>query len=154
MSVTENAYLYRREDNGELVEVSWLVMIHQQGGYITLPDGVTARRCLHLETDRDGRPPPSEKPHLDRPIVSDALGFGEHQLADFEEDRKRNRFTGIEFTRDPQVPEFFQVRCKSRAEFNRYTKHRGMVNRSSFGGVRLTQADLDRAKELVERGHP
>ncbi len=149
----EKTYLFRREDDGQVVEVDFATMMGQDAaGYITLPDGTPARRCLHLETERDGRPPRKESPYLEKPIVSDALGFCEEQLADFEEDRRANGFRGVEFVRDPLVPQFFQVKCKSRAEHDRYVKHRGMVNRSYNGGVQLSQEDLDRARILVERG--
>ena len=43
-------YKFRREDNGQVVEVPFEVMMQQDvAGYITLEDGVQARRCAHLE---------------------------------------------------------------------------------------------------------
>jgi hypothetical protein len=150
MTCGPKTYLYRREDTGEVIEVPFAVMIDQKDGYITLEDGVLARRCLHLE--RDGQPEKTKvDATTDRPIVSDALGFTEHQFEEFEQDRVKNGFSGVEFIRDPRVPEFFQVKCASRAEHERYVKHRGYVNKTGIGGVRLTQEDLDRAKTLVER---
>ena len=151
------SYLFRREDDGEVVEVDFEQMMWQdRAGYITLPDGCQAKRCLHLELERDGRRVASRPIETGTPrtIVSDSLGFGEHQLADFEQDRQQSGFLGVEFVRDPQVPQFFQVKCSSRAEYERYVKHRGMVNKTGIGGVRLTQEDLDRAADLATRNIP
>ena len=152
--MSEKTYLFRREDTGEIVEVPWATMIEQQGGWITI-DGVPSRRCIHLEIERDGKPQRQAEKRSEgaNTIFSDALGFPQQSFSEFEEDRQRNGFSGVEFTRDPQVPEFYQVKCATRAEFNRYMKHRGYVQKSGIGGVRLTQDDLDRAKEMVERGH-
>jgi len=148
-------YVFRREDDGKLVRVGFEQMMKQDAaGYITLPDGVQARRCLHLEGHEKPEPGKCETDSTLRPIVSDALGFGEHQLADFEADRQKHGFGGVEFVRDPDVPQFIQVKCQSRREHARYVKHRGMVNRSQHGGgVFLTQDDLDRAKQFVETHH-
>jgi len=85
------------------------------------------------------------------PCVSDTLGFGGHQLADMEADRKANGFRGVEFTPDPQVPGFYQVKCDNRRVYERYVKHRGFVNATGTGGVMLSQDDLDRAAALAGR---
>lgn len=154
----EKTYLFRREDTSEVVEVPWAVMIQQDaGGYITY-EGVPARRCHGLEAERDGGPgrAPREKMTGTMPLApSDAMGFGEHQWAEFEADRVQNGFTGVEFTRDPLEPTFFQVRCSSVRERDRYIGHRGMANRNSIGGVRLTEEELASAEARVIRkyGH-
>ena len=150
--MSESKYLFRREDNGEIVAVPWEMMIDQEYGFITLPDGVSARRVSHLEKSQGCKKVKNEFAE-GKEIVSDSLGFTEAQLCDFENDRVAHGFTGIEFRRDPTENTFIQVCCKSRNEFNRYMAHRGFVNKSSFGGVRLSQEDLDKAKELVERVH-
>lgn len=147
-------YLFRRDDSGEIVEVDFRTMMEQdRAGYIVLPDGVHAKRCLHLELERDGRRvrPPVDRSPLERPMVSDVLGFPEEFLAEFEEDRQKNGFTDVEFVHDQDVPEFMNVKCQSRAAFNRYVKHRGMYNRTGIGGLRLTEGDLARAAEMVSR---
>ena len=144
-------YKFRREDTGEVIEVPWEVMIQQEFGYITLEDGTLARRCLHLEDHSKAKRKDSRTGSKE--IISDSLGFGEHQLADFEKDRKANGFSGVEFIRDPAVPEFFRVKCSSRREFNRYVAHRGMVNKNSIGGVRFTEEELEGAKEMMRRIH-
>jgi hypothetical protein len=151
--VSEKTYLYRREDNGEVVELPWPAPLDQVGGYVTLPDGVAAKRCLYLELERDGRPEKSKQPEIvDREIVSDNMGFGQSVYAEYEADRQRHGFTGVSFQPDPQTPEFFRVHCSSRRTYDRYLKHRGLVNRTGIGGVRLTQEDLDRAATLVGGG--
>ena len=145
-------YLYRREDNGEIVEVDWETMMTQRNGYITLDDGVDAKRCVHLEDERYGKPErQSRKVLLDRPIVSDNLGFGQHQYAEMEEDRRRNGFTDVEFVRDPHTPEFYQVHCGSRKSRDAYARHRSFSNSTSIGGVRFTKEELEGAMALVSR---
>lgn len=144
-------YIYRREDNGELIRVEFEVMIRQDSaGYITLDDGVQARRCLHLE-DHLHKDPRNEQCTGTRTIVSDALGVPITQLAEFERDRKKNGFRGVAFKQDPTEPTFYQVHCDSRAELDRYIKHRGYVNRNSIGGVRLSEDEMESARLLVER---
>lgn len=147
LSQMERTYIFRREDTGELIEQPFSAVLQQDmAGYITLPDGAQAKRCVHLEECQKRKV--KQAPLPARPVVSDALGFGQHQLAEFEEDRQRNGFGGVEFVRDPAVPEFFQVKCSSRREFNRYARHRGYENKSTFGGVIFSQEDLDRARRL------
>lgn len=89
-------------------------------------------------------------------IVSDELGFGEYQLNDFEKDRTANGFSGIEFTRDPMVPQFIQVRCKSRSEFEKYAAHRGLPNRTSTlgAGAMITASDLEKAAARAKEMYP
>ena len=144
-------YLFRREDTGEVVEVSFEEAMRQDvAGWITLPDGAAAKRCVRLEN----RPPLAREKHEpppSRPLVSDAMGFGEHQLAEFEADRRANGFTNVEFVRDPAVPQFFKVKCGSRREHARYVKHRGYVNRTGIGGLRLSTEDMERARQFVMR---
>lgn len=84
--------------------------------------------------------------------VSDALGFPEQCLKDRRTQLEQSGCKGVEFKRDPQVPEFYQVHG-TRNAIDKYGKTRGMVNRTgSLGGkVMLSQEDLDRAAELVSR---
>lgn len=87
------------------------------------------------------------------PAVSDALGFPEQCLADRQAQLEQLRCSGIEFRRDPQVPEFIQVHGTSRKALDNYAKMRGLTNRTGRlgGGVKLSQEDLDRAAALVSR---
>jgi hypothetical protein len=146
----DRKYIFRREDNGELVEVPWSVMIEQVGGYITLEDGVSARRCLHLEKhEAPAREAPVKK--ADQTIVSDALGFQAEQLGEYETDRREHGFSDVSFTPDPTCPEFYQARFGSWKARDEYMRHRGMHDQSRGSGVTLSQEDLDRATELVGR---
>jgi len=146
------SYLFRREDNDAVVELSFAeAMAADCAGFVTLSDGVTAKRCVHMEGRSKPRPARDGSTAPFRMKPSDALGFGQHQLADFEEDRARNNFTGVEFVRDPQVPEFIQVQCDSRQTYNRYAKHRGYVNKNDLGGVILSEKELEGARIMVER---
>ena len=89
---------------------------------------------------------------LDKPILSDACGFIEQQLGDFETDRVKNGFRGIEFVRDKDVPQFFQVKCSSRKEFDRYMKHRGMYDKNSSNGssAGITEKEINEAAQRVK----
>jgi|GEM_PF-2519987 len=144
----EKMYRFRREDNGEVVEVDFATMMTQDvAGFITI-DGVSARRIVAPE---EKKPVKMSKAPIGRPIVSDTLGFPTKQLAEFETDRQAHGFRQVEFRPDPVVPEFCQVVCHSRDEYGRYVKHRGFVNANSIGGVRLTQEELDAAADFVKR---
>lgn len=152
-------YLFRREDNDELIWLTFAEMMAMDSlGSVRLEDGVIARRCRHLEsqTTHTGiKLPPKEgaATGIDRPIVSDSLGFTHHQLEGFEADRVRHGFSGVEFKPDPHVPGFFQAHFSGRAEWQRYIAHRGMTDRNSTlgSGSSLTQEDLDNAAALVKR---
>lgn len=144
-------YFFEREDTGEIVEVSWEVMMDQDvTGRIEI-DGASARRRRDLEQTPKPERRVTEKAPLQRDLVSDTLGFGETAFNDFEADRVAHGFHGVEFTRDPDVPQFYQVRFRSTRDRDRYIKHRGFVNRTGLGGVRFTEEELERAEELVSR---
>lgn len=150
------SYIFRREDDGDLVEVPFEIMIQQDsGGYITLTDGIQAKRCVHLEMTRDNSPAKrctSTDGEFLKPIVSDALGCTAHGLAELEADRKAHGFSGVEFVQDPREPGFFQAKFQSRSEWTRYMKHRGMYDRSSKGAVNfLSEEDFAKAAELASR---
>ena len=142
-------YAFRREDTDVVVQVDFETMMGQDvAGYVTLPDGVKARRC----PTGDFKQVAGEESVFDSPIgggreiVSDAMGFGEHQFEDFELDRVKNGFVGVRFERDPDVPEFFRVRCSSRSAWESYVKHRGLVDRNRHSGAAITKDELERAK--------
>jgi len=143
-------YIYRREDNGVLVEVDFETAMGQQGGYITLSDGVMARRCVYLE--QDGKPV-QNKPTttgITPEVVSDTLGVPQHQVHEFREDARRNGYS-VEFTQDPDVPQFYQARFPSENEKWRYAGHRGLNDRNSRngGGAPLSPAQFERAKQRL-----
>lgn len=146
-------YAFRRCDNSKIVWVDWPTMMNQDAaGYITLADGSEARRCVHLERHprhRAGSTPRAVPP----PAISDSLGFPEQCLADRQAQLDKSGCLGIEFKRDPQVPEFYQVHASSRKAMDKYTRMRNLVNRTGSlgGGVMLTQQELDRAAELACR---
>lgn len=140
-------YRFRREDTGEIVEVDYATMIQHSYGWITLPDGVKAKRVhdqprmkMRTKCVRVGA----------RPYISDTMGFGQHQWEDFEKDRVAHGFSDVEFVRDPTCPEFFQVKCSNAGARDRYAKHRGMDNKTGIGGVRFAPGELERAAEFVK----
>ncbi len=95
----------------------------------------------------------SEKPDKTarngRPIVSDALGFGKHQLQDFERDRKENGFVGVSFREDKDVPGFYQVECSSRGVWDRYVRHRGNVDKNRTSGAAVSSQGILNAQEKM-----
>jgi hypothetical protein len=50
---------------------------------------------------------------------------------------------------DPRVPSYYNVQCSSRAEWERYVKHRGFVVRNKVTGQLLTAEELEQAKQFV-----
>lgn len=149
-------YIFRREDDGSLVRVDFETMMTMDSlGYIQLPEGVSARRCRHLEIE--SAPKAIEKiRELEKPILSDGLGFGRQQLGEFEADRKAAGFTGVEFVQDTAVPEFYQVKISSKREWQRYLEHRGMHDKNSRNGgsVEITEETLEQARQRILEKYP
>lgn len=141
-------YQFRREDTGEIVEVDFETHMSQdRGGFITLPDGVKARRVNDFHNFK----PSVEYQNANRtPPPSDSLGFTSHQLAEFEEDRVRNGHTGIEFKPDPMCPDFYQVHFASHQARDDYVAHRGMVDMNKTAGSGLSKKALLDAAEMVK----
>lgn len=148
-------YRFLREDDGKTVQVDFETMMQMDAaGYITLPDGVRARR------DRQKEPPlrradivsATRSETGSKPIPpSDAMGFTAHQLQEFEADRQLNGFSGVEFVPDPLEPTFYQVKCSDRRTWERYASHRGFVDLNRTAAVSISAADLEAAKRLVSR---
>lgn len=147
--------LYKREDNGEVIEMpddTWLSQDCM--GYVELEDGTRARRCVALEEQRKNKQ--KAKPRMrweGQTVVSDSLGFGMHQLAEMEADRQMNGFSGIEFVQDKTEPTFYQVKCSSPQQYQRYIKHRGWVDKNGNLGLGagniLSKHDIEAAEKLV-----
>ena len=155
-----SSYLFRREDNGEVVEVDFATMMAQRGGYITLPDGVEARRCLHLELDRDGRRKrvggrAVERAAIDRPHVSDNLSFNAKSLPKIQESVAQAGLRDkVTFVVDPQCPGRRQMKFARHKDFLRYGRHKGLDDRNGRSGAVLSAYSLEQAAELVSRaGH-
>lgn len=144
-----STYSFRRQDNGEIIQVGFQeMMTKDSAGFITLPDGVAARQVHEgvIAAPREGT-----ASVVGKPIISDALGFTEHQFPEMEAARQLGKFSGVEFVRDPQVPTFFQVKCAGPDEHRRYMEFRGMYDKNSRngGGATMSQDQLDRASQLV-----
>lgn len=142
-------YRFRREDTNEIISVDFETMMTQDAaGFVTLDGGVRARRVNDfVRPDRTIEPNNAPMP----PPVSDAMGFPMSQLTEFEEDRTRNAFHGVEFRPDPTCPaEFVQVHFASHAERDRYMRHRGMVDRNRTAGGALSKQDLEAAAEFAK----
>ena len=88
--------------------------------------------------DTTDAPPPRERPEA----MSHNIGFGQHQLAQFEADRVANGHTDIEFRLDPAVPQFYNVHSGSKKALEKYVNHRGSVNKTSRCGHFLTADDM------------
>ena len=150
MRNSDDTITFVREDTDEEIEVSYGDAIRADVlGCITLADGATARRACRSVS----RPAAAghDKNITGKPLTSDSLGFGEHQLAEMEADRVRNGHVGVEFVRDPDVPQFFQVRCSSRKARDNYAAHRGMSDKSQRASVTLSKESLQAAEEAVRR---
>lgn len=145
--MSPDLYKYCREDTGEIVEVDYAAHIHHSHGWITLEDGVKAKRVRDPEEPRKIVGP---KKVGTKKLVSDSLGFGKHQLAEFEADRAQHGFSDVEFKPDPMVPEFIQVHFETTAARDRYARHRQYGNKTGLGGVRFTEEELARAEDRVK----
>jgi hypothetical protein len=139
-----------KTDTGEVVHVSWEEMMDKDvQGCITLKDG---RRAIEIRGPLKASKKEVEASWKSREIVSDSLGFPQHQFEEFEADRKLSGFSGIEYRRDPDVPEFYQVHAKSGSEWEKYLRHRGFVDRNkSDRGVKLAPGELEKAIALAKR---
>jgi hypothetical protein len=137
--------IFRREDNDELIELDFATVMQKQvDGFVRLDDGVLARRCIHLEQQAERA---AKREELNRPLVSDSLGFTSHQLAEMEADRVKHGHVGVEFIEDSSVEGFYQVKCSSPSAWRDYVRHRGLVDRNSSngGGAALSPELLERA---------
>ena len=141
-------YKFRREDDGAIVEVDFETHMGQdRGGYVTLPDGVRARRVNDFQTQKAA----TEKGNANQtPPPSDSLGFTVHQLNEFEEDRVRNGFVGVEFKPDPRCPEFLQVHFSGPQAREDYIRHRQMVDKGSSTGVFISEQNLHDARKFAK----
>ena len=145
-------YEFRREDNDEVVLLGFEQMMEQDSmGCVTLPDGSVVRR---VRTGEGFRKRDVVKLAHDAHIVSDALGFGEHELHKYEADRNAKKIN-VEFKEDPTAPGFYQVHADDKKEFAKYMRLRGFVDRNSRngGGAFMCPETLSRAKEIVLREH-
>lgn len=136
-----------KTDDGEVIEVSEEVAF-EAGSFLELPDGRLARRF-----NRPSSKMTAGKIGERKTIVSDAMGFGQHQLAEMEADRKAHNFTDIEFVPDPEIPQFIQVHCGSEKAKRKYMEHRQFTDRNSSNGAGriLSPQMFEEAKELVAR---
>lgn len=146
-------YCFKRDDNEKLVWVDFETMMTMDGaGYLTLPDGVQARRCRYMEKG-ETRKAKRQVNAIPPPVVSDTLGFPDHCLKKFTDQLQEHKVTDVWFERDPTEPTFYQVHGASRRALDNYTKKvRGMVNRTGRGAVLLSEQDFADAKELALRG--
>lgn len=138
-----------RDDNGKIHNLSFEQMIEARDGFYEKDDGTILRRVRG-----DSVPVRSAERQRERPeIVSDSMGFGQHQLPEMREHLEANKIRGVEFVRDPSVPEFFQVKCSSERAKSRYMKSRGYHDHNSKNGsgAMLSEKDFEDAKDLVLR---
>jgi hypothetical protein len=141
-------YPFRREDTGEIVELTFEDMMQQDAaGFVTLPDGGVARRVPTGGFRKRASLPEASG---SKPWISENLGFGAQFLPEMQADADAHGFKGVEFVQDPDYAGFVQVRIDSPGERARYVKHRGMFDKNGRRmGVAMTQEQLDRAKQAV-----
>jgi hypothetical protein len=151
-------YPFREEETGNLQWLTFEQMMEADCMGVVKVKGKTLRRARDIERGSAGNcvndPPPRAPERVQ--IVSDAMGFPAHQLSEFESDRQANKIRGIEFERDPDVPSFIRVRCDSREAFNRYAKHRGLIDKSHKNGssASMTKYDFELARKRVMDQYP
>ena len=143
-------YIYRREDNGTLIEVEFSVMLTQEDGYIRLSDGVLARRCVSLERDGEPLEHKGGASAVAPRIVSDALGCAAHQVEELREHARREGHR-VSFQVDPTCEHYYQAHFNTYDEKWRYAKSRGLSDQNSTNGskVTLSPEQLERAKQRL-----
>ena len=141
-------YLFR-DDDGKIHNLTFEQMLEARDGFYEKDDGTILRRVRGDIVAVRSAERQRERPE----IVSDALGFGQHQLKEMKEHLELNKVRGVEFVRDPSVPEFFQVKCSSERAKARYMKARGYhdLNSKNGSGAMLSEKDFEDAKDLVLR---
>lgn len=140
------SYFYSREDNGQIVEVDFETAMSQQAGFITLPDGVAARR-VHFEEHQQ---PSGERKKLQSEIISDTLGVTDVKLDEYRQNAEQYGYR-VEWTQDPHEPTYYQARFPSWKERDRYMRFRGLCDKNSRngGGAALSADCLERAKQRL-----
>lgn len=143
-------YLFRREDSGELIEVSFIEMMAMDAmGCVTLPDGVTARRvrCASLKSVKH-KPPQAAT--LNR---RSTFGFLAKQLPEFQQHLKDSGVKGVEFVKDRDVPGYMQVEYASEKAREDYAKAKGEedYNGRNGAGAMFPDGHFDKVRELLER---
>jgi len=145
-------YTFQREDDEKLIQVDYETMMTQQAGFIELPDGVSARRVHELAVRKK-----AENEVKTGTVVhaSDALGFPIEQIGDFEKDRVKHGFNGVEFRPDPSEPTFVRPHFTSKGQWEKYVKHRGMIDKNSVNGSGAVMSPeiFEKSKEIVLRQH-
>lgn len=136
-------------DAGELVWLNFSeMMAADTAGFLVLEDGREARRARSEECYGEQSRTRSEK--LRVKMVSESLGFGREQLADFENDRVSSGVRGVEFIPDPRDGKLMNVQFDGPQSRKAYLKHRGFHDKSrSAGGSSISAKDLADAKALL-----
>lgn len=137
-------YKYKTDD-GEVITLDFQdFMAKDSCGMIELDDGRLARRIGVRSSRRS-----TSNPSGNAKIVSDSLGFTESQLKEFEDDRVKHGFSGVEFVRDPAVPQFYQVHVGSVKEWRKYMKHRGYADHNSRNGSHhaISEEEFEKLKK-------
>lgn len=144
-------YVARREDNGELVNVTFDQIMSQQAGFITLEDGTLAR-CVTV-TDEWQRATKHKKVRVE--IVSDTLGVTANRVDEYRENAKQFGYK-VEFVPEPGCEHFCQAKFPSWHEKDRYMAFRGLCDKNSKtgSGAPLSPLLLERASQRLLDANP
>lgn len=142
-------YQFRREDNDEIVEVSFEQAMEMDCiGCITLPDGGRAKAIRPSSRSSDNR---GEVKELSKPSGGFGLGCIDIQVQEMRDDAARHGFSSVEFKPSPDMPRFYDAFCPNPDEWRRYIRHRGGVDQNSRNGSRaiMTPAQFEAAKRMI-----
>ena len=140
-------YKFRREDDDQIVEVDFATAMNQVGGMITLPDGVTARRCVYLEE----QPERGERhKKVQAEVVSDTLGVSVDHVAAYRANAEQYG-QRVEFVPDPTCEHWCKAKFPSWQDRDRYMQFRGMTDKNSRNGsgAVLSPAQFEQAKNRL-----
>lgn len=156
-SSTDRPYAYRgyMVNDEVTIYVDFETMMQQDaGGYITIKLG---EHTYDFRRVRDPEKKIKADLELNKPLVSENLGFGFYQLDEHEAFRQRHGFMGVEFKPDPRLPQYYNVHFSGPAERERYIRARGMAdgNSRNGSGAGITPDELAEAqRRAIEKYGP
>lgn len=97
---------------------------------------------------------PVDKAPIDRPMVSENCGFGEHQLVEMEAHRQAYKCSGVEFIEDRNAPGFYNVHFENSRARDNYLDKRKLYDAGRDRAAPLTGEMLQKASEFVRSRYP
>jgi hypothetical protein len=93
---------------------------------------------------------------VDAPVVDDfALGCIASQVEEFRADDALSGFKDVEYTPDPEIEGWFNIKVPNQRRYAKYAKHCGKEDKNGqHAGKTITAQELKDAERLVRERHP